>query len=82
MSASGSKLRLSPNCHYERRKKDQNRATPEKWNSRYLTTGKGIYLDFVSDSEPAISGFKTAGFNPSSPSVSNIRTLCDLGACL
>jgi len=63
MSASGPKLRLSPNCHYSSRKTSKNRATPKNWNSRYLTAGKGIYLDFVSDSELAISGFKTAGFN-------------------
>ena len=36
----------------------------------------------MSDNEPAISGFKTAGFNHSPPSVSNIRALCGLGVRL
>jgi hypothetical protein len=46
-----------------RAKRAKNRATPENWNSCYLTAGKEVYLDFVSDRELVVSGFKTPGFN-------------------
>jgi hypothetical protein len=42
----------------------------EKRESRYLTVGKGIWLDLVPDGKVAISFFKTAAFNGSaSPKV-------------
>jgi len=41
----------------------QESATEEKWETCYLTAGKGIQLDFVSDSKTTTSFFKTAGVN-------------------
>jgi hypothetical protein len=35
-------VRLSPNCHYNSRKTNKNKANPENRNCRYLTAGKGI----------------------------------------
>jgi hypothetical protein len=43
----------------------KNQANPRNRNRRYLAAGKGISLNFLSDSEPAILFFKTAAFNHS-----------------
>jgi hypothetical protein len=58
-------VRGSPNRHQTWRKTSNNKANPEKWNYRYPAAGKGIWLNFLADSEPAFSFFKTAGFNRS-----------------
>jgi hypothetical protein len=63
MCARGRKLRVSPNCHYKWRKTGKNQQTPKNRDRRYLTAGKGIWLNFLRDGESAILFFKTAGFN-------------------
>src|SRR5580704_13291339 len=45
----------------------QNEANPKNRNSRYLAAAKGIWLNFLLDSESAILFFKTGWFNRSGP---------------
>jgi hypothetical protein len=71
--------RLSPNCRQGPRKTGKNGAIPEKTDSSYVAAGKGISLNFVPDSEGAISAFKTAAFDHSA--APQRQPACDIVAC-